>query len=285
MPTYYYCPKVADITRMLTEGIIVLLELPIPKAKEANVSTPIPWCLISRTLEVLPSQPKFSLFTLAVTAFNVLVALWTLLCFCNSILLILGVKWPFLWETPCTHSHMHHACICLFRQGPTKHQTLHKPWGHISEQSRWSPCPRGAYLLAAKVDSNANKLLLMLVVISGDRAVKKKKTKVRDKYTGILKQLFSAFSWLSSQYIHQTLCVHVCMLSCCMSNSLQPHGCMDCSPPGSSVHGILQARTEWAAMPFSRGYSGPRDWTCIFYVSHIGWFFVTSSTWEAHQTL
>ena len=31
---------------------------------------------------------------------------------------------------------------------------------------------------------------------------------------------------------------------------------MDCSPPGSSVHGILQARTvEWVAMPSSRGSS------------------------------
>jgi len=31
---------------------------------------------------------------------------------------------------------------------------------------------------------------------------------------------------------------------------------MDCSPPGSSVHGILQARVmRWIAMPFSRGYS------------------------------
>ena len=29
---------------------------------------------------------------------------------------------------------------------------------------------------------------------------------------------------------------------------------MDCSPPGSSVHGILQGRIlEWAAMSFSRG--------------------------------
>ena len=29
---------------------------------------------------------------------------------------------------------------------------------------------------------------------------------------------------------------------------------MDCSPPGSSVHGVLQARIlEWIAMPFSRG--------------------------------
>ena len=35
---------------------------------------------------------------------------------------------------------------------------------------------------------------------------------------------------------------------------------MDCSPPGSSVHGILQARIlEWIAIPFSRGSSHPRD--------------------------
>ena len=34
----------------------------------------------------------------------------------------------------------------------------------------------------------------------------------------------------------------------------------DCSPPGSSVPGILQARIlEWVAMPFSRGSSRPRD--------------------------
>ena len=35
---------------------------------------------------------------------------------------------------------------------------------------------------------------------------------------------------------------------------------MDCSPPGSSLHGILQARIlEWVAMPSSRGSSQPRD--------------------------
>ena len=38
---------------------------------------------------------------------------------------------------------------------------------------------------------------------------------------------------------------------------------MDCSPPGSSVHGILQARIlEGVAMPSSRGLSQPRDRTC-----------------------
>ena len=35
---------------------------------------------------------------------------------------------------------------------------------------------------------------------------------------------------------------------------------MDCSPPGSSAHGILQARVlEWVAIPFSRASSCPRD--------------------------
>ena len=39
---------------------------------------------------------------------------------------------------------------------------------------------------------------------------------------------------------------------------------IDCSPPGSSVHGILQARIlEWVAMPFFRGSSRPRNWTRV----------------------
>ena len=40
---------------------------------------------------------------------------------------------------------------------------------------------------------------------------------------------------------------------------------VDCSPPGSSVPGILQARIlEWVAIPFSRGSSRPRDRTHVF---------------------
>ena len=39
---------------------------------------------------------------------------------------------------------------------------------------------------------------------------------------------------------------------------------MDCTLPGSSVHGISQARTlEWVDISFSRGSSWPRDWTCV----------------------
>ena len=46
---------------------------------------------------------------------------------------------------------------------------------------------------------------------------------------------------------------------------------MDCSPPGSSVHEILQARIlEWVAVPSSRDSSQPWDQTCISFVSCIG---------------
>ena len=42
----------------------------------------------------------------------------------------------------------------------------------------------------------------------------------------------------------------------------------DCSLPGSSFHGIFQARMlEWVAISFSRGSSWPRDWTCIACIS------------------
>ena len=45
----------------------------------------------------------------------------------------------------------------------------------------------------------------------------------------------------------------------------------DCNLPGSSVHGILQARiVEWVTMLSSRGSSQPRDWNCISYISCIG---------------
>ena len=52
----------------------------------------------------------------------------------------------------------------------------------------------------------------------------------------------------------------------------------DCSLPGSSVHGILQARIlEWVPIPFSSGSSQPSDWTQISYIA--GRFF----TFLSHQ--
>ena len=55
---------------------------------------------------------------------------------------------------------------------------------------------------------------------------------------------------------------------------------MDCSPPGSSVHGIFQARIlEWVVISFSKGSSGPMDRT---HVSYIGRQILHHwTTWEA----
>ena len=54
---------------------------------------------------------------------------------------------------------------------------------------------------------------------------------------------------------------------------------MDCSLPGSSVRGILQARIqEWVAVPFSRESSRPRDWTQVSYIA--AGLFTTSITLE-----
>ena len=57
---------------------------------------------------------------------------------------------------------------------------------------------------------------------------------------------------------------------------------MDCSPPGSSVHRILQARIlEGAAISF-RGSSQPRDWTLsLMSLVLAGRFFTTSTTWKS----
>ena len=61
-----------------------------------------------------------------------------------------------------------------------------------------------------------------------------------------------------------TLCV--CVSVCLCVSVLIVQSCttlcnpMDCSLPGSSVHGILQTRIlEWVDMPFSRESSHPRD--------------------------
>ena len=68
-------------------------------------------------------------------------------------------------------------------------------------------------------------------------------------------------------HTHAYVCAHAKLLH------LSPTLCnpTDCSPPGSSVHGIPQARKlEWVAMPSSKGSSQPRDQTHISYVSYVG---------------
>ena len=74
----------------------------------------------------------------------------------------------------------------------------------------------------------------------------------------------------------------MCACVCGKSLQLYPTLCnpIDGSPPGSSVHGILQARTlEWAAVPAFRGSSEPMSLMSPVLASG---FLATSTTWEAH---
>ena len=58
---------------------------------------------------------------------------------------------------------------------------------------------------------------------------------------------------------------------------------MDCSPPGSSVHGISQARIlKWVAISFSRGSSWAKDWTWVSCIA--GRFFTVWATRETPVT-
>ena len=77
--------------------------------------------------------------------------------------------------------------------------------------------------------------------------------------------------WNNIYSIIKLLCTHAKSLQSC------PTLCkpMDYSPPGSSVHGILQARKlEWVAMPSSRRSSWLRDRTWVSYVFCIGSLFL-----------
>ena len=59
---------------------------------------------------------------------------------------------------------------------------------------------------------------------------------------------------------------------------------MDCSLPGSSVHGALQASiVEWGASPFSRGISQPKNQTKVSCIA--GGFFISWATREASPNL
>jgi len=59
---------------------------------------------------------------------------------------------------------------------------------------------------------------------------------------------------------------------------------MDYSPPGSSLHEILQARMlEWVAMPFSKGSSQPMDQTHVSFISSIAGRFFTTEPQESPE--
>ena len=98
--------------------------------------------------------------------------------------------------------------------------------------------------------------------------------------------LYCAFSWLhfsshcslsgslqrcSGSHPHLSSILQASSLTCVCVCHVQLCDPMDCSLPGSSIHGIFQARIlEWVAISFARASSRPRDWTCVSCISCIG---------------
>ena len=92
----------------------------------------------------------------------------------------------------------------------------------------------------------------------------------------------SSFSWvylsLSPSPFTSLLSLAVCKPSLCSVTQLCPtlFYPMQCSLPGSSFHGILQARIlNWGAMPSCRGSSQPKDQTWVSCISSIAGRFFT----------
>ena len=79
-------------------------------------------------------------------------------------------------------------------------------------------------------------------------------------------EFFACINVFFTKYVIRKCC-HLVAKPC--PTFLQPHGL---KLPGSSVHGILQARLlEWAAIPFSVESSQPKDPTCVSCCSCLHW--------------
>ena len=82
-------------------------------------------------------------------------------------------------------------------------------------------------------------------------------------------------NYVNTSFIQQIITSfisHVALLHCMYAQLSQTlWGLMDCSPPGSSFHGIFQTRIlEWFAISYFRRSSQPRDQTYISCISCIG---------------
>ena len=87
--------------------------------------------------------------------------------------------------------------------------------------------------------------------------------------------------FMTSKHVCVCVCVCVCARAraySVVSDSLWPQGLY--SLPGSSVHGVFQARIlQWAAISSSGGSSLSKDWNCISCISFTAGRFFTAEPW------
>ena len=97
-----------------------------------------------------------------------------------------------------------------------------------------------------------------------------------DAVHGVAKSQIRLSDWTELNW--KLICVCVCVP---VQLSLTLFNPMDCSSPGSPVHGIFQARIlEWVS--FSKSYQ-PRDWTCVSCIGR--WILCHWATWEAQNCI
>ena len=122
---------------------------------------------------------------------------------------------------------------------------------------------------------------------SHNRTIEEKKTNSLDSHLKIPENLFFfpqfnfPKSWTIRKENSPVSGFKLCMCICACLTLLD---LMDCGLPGSSIHGILQARIlGWIAISYSRGYSQPRDQTWVSYIA--GRFFTVWATRKTHMRL
>ena len=84
--------------------------------------------------------------------------------------------------------------------------------------------------------------------------------------------------------------IHIYVRGACLAASVMANFCdpMGCSLPGSSIHGILQARIlEWVAVTFCRESSQPRDQihVCYIYLHWQAGFLPLASHGNTHKLI
>ena len=105
--------------------------------------------------------------------------------------------------------------------------------------------------------ANRGKISLVLAHIDRYLPIISKSVIAKLSANGVLFQANSSFF---DSFFANCACMSAKSLQSCLTLC----DSMDCSPPGSFVHGIFQARIlEWVSIPFSKGFSQSRDQTQV----------------------
>ena len=162
---------------------------------------------------------------------------------------------------------------------PDTHSVTSFPGGSYGKESAWSAGDPGLISGSGRSPGEGNGSPLQYSCLENPMD--------RRSWQAIVHRVTKSQTWLSDFTKIANTCYYLCFVCLFVfdSESKVTQSCLilcepvDCSPSGSSVHGILQARIlEWVAISFSRGSSQPRGRTQVSCIT--GRFFTIWATWE-----